>query len=228
MILASENRERESDPAEIPIGLHDHPEVVDQQPTDCQSMECEPIKHAVGLLSQQLWCWGRDILRPEGNWLIEIGFDRIVPPAERKDCSSVYTLDLLHGRCVVLRGFGVFYGDRQRGGVFLPRYEFRPRYTTHATLECPPWSDADLPKLSAPTDSQRTACTSLTLDLIDWMRSYEVAIAERLGIQYRRSTLLKWDNGKRPIIPAEEMASAWRELSFRVAANFDAYLRNEP
>ncbi len=191
-------------------------------------MECGPIEYAVGLLSQQAWCWGRDILRPEGNWLLEIGFDRIEPPADRKECSSVYSLKLPRGRCVVLRGFGVFYGDLQCGGVFLPRYEFRPRYTTHAALECPPWSDADLPKLSAPTDSQRTACTSLTLGLIDWIRSYEVTIAKRLGIEYRRSTLLQWDDGKRPITPAEEMASAWRALSLLVAAKFDAYCRDQP
>ena len=68
----------------------------------------------------------------------------------------------------------------------------------------------------------------MMLELIDWIRSYEVTIVERLGIEYRRSTLIKWDNGKRPIIPPEEMASAWRELSFRVAANFDAYSGNQP
>lgn len=229
VIFGNKNRERESNPTKVPTRLHNDADVVDQQPTDRQSTKCDPLQHAVGLLSQQAWCWGRDILRPEGNWLLEIGFDRIQPPADRKDCSSVYTLDLPRGRCVVLRGFGAFYGDRQRGGVFLPRYEFRPRYTTHATLECPPWSDADLPKLSAPTNSQRTACTSLTLDLIDWIRSYEVTISERLGIEYRRSTLIKWDDGKRRFTPAEELASAWRALSFRVADNFDFYSRrNQP
>ena len=38
------------------------------------------IKHAEALLSQQIWCWGCDIMRPNGNWLIEIGFKRIEPP----------------------------------------------------------------------------------------------------------------------------------------------------
>jgi len=204
----------------------------DHQPAvvgrDAATQECvqrEPIEHAVGLLSQQTWCWGRDILRPEGNWLLEIGFARLGPPADRQDCSSVYVLELPRRRCVVLRGFGVFYGDPERGGVFLPRYEFQPRYTTQARLDCPPWSDADLPELSPPTESQRNACASLTLDLIDWIRSYEVGIAGRLGIEYRRQTLTKWDNGKRPFTPAERFASAWRELSFQVAANFDAYSR---
>ena len=90
------------------------------QGIDQQSTKPDLIDHAVGLLSQQAWCWGRDIQRPEGNWLLEIGFDRIEPPADRKNCSSVYSLQLPRGRCVVLRGFGAFYGDRRRGGLELP------------------------------------------------------------------------------------------------------------
>jgi hypothetical protein len=191
-------------------------------------MDSEPLEHAVGLLCQQAWCWGRDILRPNGNWLLEIGFARLQPPADREECSSVYSLELPGGQCVVLRGFGVFYGDHHRGAVFLPRYEFRPRYTNQSTLNCPIWSAEDLPTLSSPSNSQRYACASLTWELIDWIRTYEVHIVERLGIDYRRRTLVQWDNGQRPFTPAENFASAWRGLSFRIAANFDAYLeRNE-
>ena len=181
-------------------------------------------KQAVSLLSQQIWCWGRDILRPEGNWLLEFGFQRIAAPANRERCSSVYTLELPQGRRVVLRGFGVFYGDDSLGGVFLPRFEFGPRYSAPATLERPPWSVADLPNLSAPNLAQRSACTSLTLDLIDWIRTYEVTIVERLGIEYRQSTLLSWDSGKRPVTPAEEMPCAWRLLGVAVAESFQTLI----
>ncbi len=191
---------------------------------DHERMEDELLRQAVSLFSQQVWCWGRDILRPEGNWLLEIGFDRIEPPADYENCSSVYTLALSRGRCVVPRGFGVFYGDDQRGGIFLPRFTFQPRYTTQATLARPPWSDTDLPTLNAPTESQQQACATLTVDLIDWIHRYEVNIVEQLGIEYRRSTLLDWDNGTRPVVPAENVASAWRELSFRVASNFNTFL----
>lgn len=186
---------------------------------DGHALEKDPVGCAARLLDQQLWCWGRDVLRPAGNWLLEHGFSRLEPPADYGDCSSVYLLQRPGGRCVVLRGFGVFQGDRRYGGVFLPRYDFRPRYTTKATLECPPWFDADLPQMSAPNDSQRAACASLTLDLIDWIRSYEVSVAEKLGVEYRRSTLRQWDNGKRLIIPAEEMAAAWRLLGLLIARN---------
>ena len=182
------------------------------------------LAQAVRLLSQQVWCWGRDIVRPEGNWLLELGFDRIAPPADRKNCASVYSLAMPHRRCVVLRGFGVFYGDGQLGGVFLPRSKFQPRYTTQATLDSLPWSLEDLPMLSTPTESQQPLCATLTLDLIDWIRSYEENIVEQLGIAYRRATLLDWHNGKRPFVPVEDFASAWRDLSLRVASNFNAFL----
>ena len=55
-------------------------------------MASSVIDHAVGLLSQQIWCWGKDILRSEGNWLLHQGFTRLEPPVDREDCSSVYTL----------------------------------------------------------------------------------------------------------------------------------------
>ena len=37
---------------------------------DPESQADHSIEDAIGLLSQQLWCWGCDILRPEGNWLL--------------------------------------------------------------------------------------------------------------------------------------------------------------
>ncbi|GJL55094.1 MAG: hypothetical protein NPIRA02_22260 [Nitrospirales bacterium] len=191
---------------------------------DHERVEGKILEQAVSLLSQQVWCWGRDIVRPEGNWLLEIGFDRIEPPANRKDCSSVYTLTMPRRRCVALRGFGVFYGDGEWGGVFLPRFTFHPRYTTQATLNRPPWSDADLPTLNTPTKSQQQACAMLTLDLIDWIHRYEVNIVKQLGIEYRRSTLLERENGTRRFVPAENFASAWHELSCQVASNFNVFL----
>ncbi len=187
-----------------------------------QCSAAELKKRAVKLLSQQIWCWGRDILRPDGNWLIEIGFQRTKAPENRESCSSVYTLELPENRRVVLRGFGVFFGDDRLGGVFLPRFEFGPKYTTHSALECPPWSEADLPKLSAPSDAQRSACTSITLELIDWIRRYELNIVERLGIEYRQSVLLAWENGKRQVMPAEEMPRAWGMIGVAIAEMSDS------
>lgn len=177
------------------------------------------IKHAIGLLSQQVWCWGQDIMRPEGNWLLEIGFERTAPPASRQSCPSIYQMNLPGGKWILLRGFGVFFGDPSCGSVFLHRYEFVPQFLNQGTLRHLPWNNADLPRLRRPTESQRPACTSLILHLIDWIRDYEVNIVDRLGVEYRQSTLIEWDDGKQPCTPAEDMAGEWRRLGISLAEN---------
>lgn len=181
-------------------------------------------REAANLLSQQIYCWGQDIKRPQGNWLLELGFTRSTPPSTRKDCSSVYTLPASPHQRIVLRGFGVFIGDDQKGGVFFHRYGFSPLYTKRADLECPPWSNRDLPPLLAPTANERSNCFGLVLDLIDWIREYEVQIVERLGVEYRRATLTAWNNGKRHCTPAEKMAVKWRMISLAVASDFESLL----
>jgi len=184
----------------------------------------DTLKNATALLSQQIWCWGQDIKRPEGNWLLDSGFDRFTPPEDRIHCSSVYSLDLKGNRRIILRGFGVFFGDDARGGVFLDRYRFTPKYSESSSLKCPPWSDGDVPVMNIPSPSQRVDCLFLLLDLIGWIRQYEVDIIARLGIKYRQDSLSQWNNGKRVSIPAEEIAAGWRSLSFLVANDFDLLL----
>lgn len=185
-------------------------------------MDGKTTKRAADLLSQQIWCWGQDVMRPAGNWLLEVGFDRLAAPADRERCSSVYTLELPAGCRVVLRGFGVFFGDDQLGGVFLKRYEFQPHYTPHARLECPPWSTSELPALCVPSVDQRDDANSLTVKLIDWIASYEANVAEQLGVAYRQSTLDSWESNKRPIVPAAELAETWRSVGTFVAEDAQA------
>ena len=169
-------------------------------------------EYAATLLSQQAWCWGQDILRPEGNWLVQLGFQRIEPPPEHQDGSSVYLCNLPRERNIVLRGFGIFFGNRQIGGVYLSRFRFDPLFTTQSKLDRLLWSEENLPEMQSPTPLQQSACLSLILDLFEWIHDYEVTIVEQLGMEYRRSTLKAWDNGKRKIIPVEAMTSAWRRL----------------
>ncbi len=174
---------------------------------------------AADLLSQQVWCWGQDVKRPDGNWLTETGFLRKKPPENRKDCSSVYTLEISTTTRIVLRGFGVFIGDDSTGGLFVERYGFTPKFSTKTKLDCPPWSDKDMPLFERPLPDQRYGCMLLLLRLLDWIRQYETDVATKLGIDYRRQTLIQWNNGKRRFIPAEQIGSAWRRLSHMIAAD---------
>jgi len=195
------------------------------QPVNLHTIRTALIEHAITLLSQQLWCWGRDISRPEGNWLVEIGFERIESPLERKKCSSMYSLKIKDNQCIILRGFGVFYGNNDHGGIFLPRYKFLPRYSEHSNLKFLPWEEKDLPKMEPPSEPQQTSCETLTIDLINWIINYEENIVKQLGIEYRQSTLAEWDNRIREIIPAEKMTQEWRLLGIAISEEIGALNR---
>lgn len=182
-------------------------------------------RRAADLFNQQCWCWGRDVLRPQGNWLVEQGFDQLKPPPEREDCSSsVYRLSISEGQSVVLRGFGAFFGDRNLGGVFLFRNKFAPRFMAEPELINPPWSESDLPSSAPITDDNRGRYLELTLRLIDWIISYETDVISRLGLQYREMTLFSWNNSKRSSIPARQFVSSWQELSHNISDSEDVFI----
>ena len=176
------------------------------------------VEDAINLLSQQIWCWGKDIEKSEGNWLLEIGFSRIELPNDREG-TSVYSLNISENRCIYLRAFGILQVDTKYGSIFLPRYEFLPEYTEQTTLDKPPWTKKDLPKLKIPTKSQRNNCDSLMLDLLIWIRNYEEYIVQKLGIEYREETLIDWDNGHRVLIPAQQIISQWSMIESAVLEN---------
>ena len=175
------------------------------------------ISRASRLLSQQVWCWGRDIERSEGNWLMEIGFDRIEPEFKCDHCDSIYTLELPSGKRVMLRAFGVFYGNDQKEGIYLPRYDFLPKYSRRLNIKNPPWEKKDLPKLNFPNNLEVSNCIFLVSELVNWIRTYEESVVNILGLDYRKSTLLEWIKIKGLVIPAEDMVSEWKFLETQIS-----------
>ena len=167
---------------------------------------------SVNLFSQQIWCWGRDILREEGNWLIQQGFDGINAPAEKAGCKNIYTLSLSKSQSVILRGFGVLFTDQRYGTIFLPRYDFRPKYTRDTELEIPPWEFGDLSEFKLPSASEMEYCSSMLIQLVEWIIEYEKEIQDKLGTDYRASTLREWNNGERVFIPAKNIIGEWVKI----------------
>jgi len=178
---------------------------------------------AADLLNQQIWCWGQDINSASGNLLIRTGFQRFERPPGC-NAASVYRLDISPTARIVLRGFGVFYGDDRWGGVFVQRGGFSPRLTPDADLAKPAWRYDDLPPLKQPGVNDFSRCQRLLLELIEWIHQYEVAIAVQPGIGYRRETLLPWAPRKNRVVPAEEMAAVWRQLGLNVADHPERWL----
>ena len=183
------------------------------------SSEKTLISRAVKLLSQQVWCWGRDIERIEGNWLMEIGFERSEPTFRGDNCDSIYSLELSNGKRVILRGFGVFYGNDQKEGIYLPRYEFLPKYLRRLNIKNIPWEKNDLPELYFPNNSEVSNCVRLVTELVNWIRTYEENVANILGLDYRKSTLYEWQKIVGSIIPAEDMISEWKFLETKISEN---------
>lgn len=179
---------------------------------------------AASLLNQQLWCWGRDIEASSGNLLVAHGFQRIAKP-KGVSAASIYRLDLTPSSRVILRGFGVFFGDDRWGGVFLPRFEFTPQFSAEPDLSRPAWSSDDLPSLRRPRKGQMPWCQRLMLDLIDWIRRYEIWIAAHQGVTYRHETLVDWKAKHESVVPAEEIAVAWRLLGLAISLHPERLIR---
>lgn len=170
---------------------------------------------AVRLFNQQLWCWGQDIECASGNALVRHGFERTPNPTST-DAPSLYRREMSNGMHITLRGFGVLYAS-DRIGVFVRRYEFRPLLMPAEQTDPNLWSVDDLPRLRVPEPSELTCWWRLTLELIDWMRDYELWVISELGIEYRRQALASWENNRPTAATAEGMASTWRWVGLQFA-----------
>lgn len=175
------------------------------------------LSQAGVLLSQQIWCWGRDICRKEGNWLLEYGFQRTKPPEDSGKRYSAYSLELPNERCVMLRGSGVFYGDIRYGGIFISRHDFTPIYSENSIPDNPFWSNSQIEEFRLPSKGEKEHYNALITGLISWIEAYEQNIIDSLGLDYRRTSLIKWDNGERIVIPCEAMIKEWKSLDLAIS-----------
>lgn len=147
---------------------------------------------AAAFLNQQMWCWGYDIRRAEGNALLLHGFKRWRPP-EGTLGSTAYQLDMPNDRQVVLWGFGLFFGDGSDGGLFLKRFTFAPLSTTACDLRAALWRPEELPDFRPPEcDAERTSLLRVLTAALQWIGEYESWVQATLGLDYRQQCLLEW------------------------------------
>ena len=174
------------------------------------------VNLGISLLSQQIWCWGKDILRDEGNWLIDEGFNVINAPEDFKNARNIYWLDLPGGKRIILRGFGIVYSDSRYGSIFVHRFKLLPKYSVSPELDILPWNTSCLEGFDQPVGIEKQFCSIMLTDLIDWIIGYEQKLTAKLGIDYRKSTIKQWDNGKRCIIDAEDIVLEWKKLRIKI------------
>ena len=161
------------------------------------------------MMEQQVWCWGRDIEHSDGNLLIDFGFER---HRDRGilDRSTCYRLDCdrLH---VSLWGFGMFFGNRKFGGLYLDRFDFCPRWAPVESLSLAIHWPEELPAFARPQGSlQWQYAHRLWKSSLLWIANYESWVRSTVGLAYRRECVGMW---LRPFVRAEKISAAWRFLS---------------
>lgn len=166
-------------------------------------------KQGTALLDQQMWCFGCDIRRKDGNALLEFGFTRERPPEGVKG-SSQYALRLdQQGARLVLWAFGIYFGIESQGGLLLRRYEFSPRLLPDPGSA---WKSEDLPNPHLPNcETEIERVRALLPAALRWLADYEEWALAHLGAEYRAHCLAAWP--KRAVTNPEETPQAWRELA---------------
>ena len=166
------------------------------------------------LLDRQCWNWGRDIVRPEGNLLLEAGFLRRRPP-EGETGSSCYTLALPDGDSLMLWGFGLLYRTPGNGGVYLNRYQFRPVWLPSEAAREPFWTPDVIPTAGTPPSPR--VPVDLIVAAIRCVADYEEWALARCGLEYRRTVLRQWKRPSRGL-PPQALPQAWRALANAIDA----------
>jgi len=164
---------------------------------------------ASNLLDQQIWCWGRDISRPDGNILLDLGMCRHRSPGT--GCTA-YTGRVAGDGVVWLWGFGLMYCEPELGGVFLRRFGFHPMLVPGPPAR-PVHKPDSLDLLVRPlTSRQKDVAGSLLRGAAGWVARYEHWVAETYGSVYREATL-RARVKKPPTVAARKMAAAWENLA---------------
>lgn len=162
-------------------------------------------------MEQQLWCWGRDVEFPDGNLLMQFGFERHRYRGS-DDRSTCYRLDREEHH-VCMWGFGMFFGRRDLGGLYLGRFDFRPGWAPVESLSLAIHRSSELPAFARPRGrAQWQQAHQLWESLMQWIAGYERWVRSTAGIAYRRECVDTW---LRPFVRADRIAPAWRFLGRR-------------
>jgi hypothetical protein len=54
-------------------------------------------------------------------------------------------------------------------------------------------------------------------NLVDWIQSYEQTVIETHSVEYRKSTLIEWDNGERKVTSPDEVVGEWKKVGYVIS-----------
>lgn len=170
------------------------------------------FQNSIGpLLHQQMWLFGRDILYPAGNLLYGYGFTHQHAAVRG---SSMYRLPEGAGE-LVLWGWGIWYGEPERGAVFVNRLKPQARYTAVSHLPHTIHHQQELPRLNSQLNSleQLHHLRHLFQHLLRWLAAYEAWIIGEHGRGWRQRALQPFKLACTPLAQVEEISLTWGQLA---------------
>ncbi|MEZ4553709.1 MAG: hypothetical protein R3B59_07355 [Dehalococcoidia bacterium] len=167
----------------------------------------ELVKRGAEMMDRQCSLWGADVKHEGGNLLVRHGFERH-PPANGVG-SSCYILPHADAT-VVLRGYGCFYRTAAHGEVFIPRFDFVPRYTSCPGEPIEAIVPAYADRHGRPSTLEWAAAGQLFLRALHWIGHYERWVCAELGPEVVREPSLPRDPAARSPLA---WAHAWGALT---------------
>ncbi len=168
-------------------------------------------RHFGATFNLQMWCFGCDIRRPEGNLLLSYGFSRLKPPGDTYG-STHYTLDLGTHTKLHLLGFAIALEDAT-SGLLLKRYERSPRLFKRQPIPSRLHRPHQLPNTFSPIDeTERRESTRLLALLSQELSCYEEFIEKTTSTEFqisRRSSAPRISH-----LPKQmQLKQAWNSLA---------------
>ncbi len=179
-------------------------------PTDIQ-------RAAIPLLDQQMWCWGCDVRRAQGNLLLAYGAEKRPAPDAR--FHSAYTFQTDQDAVLNLWGWGIWFAHPQWGSLFVDRSRFRVRYSPEVILRPNAWRARDLPPMTGGhSEIEAGYADNLLAATLNWIGHYERWLSSQVEPDYREHILENWPKRKRYKggIPAAAMPVSWFELAEQI------------
>jgi hypothetical protein len=164
------------------------------------------------LLDQQMWCWGCDVRRADGNLLMKYGCVKRPSPDPRYH--SAYTFpSALPGGALTLWGWGVWIAAPDHGSLFVSRSRFCARWLLQVDLAPSAWQERDLPPGASQIDLP--CAHDLMCAACRWIANYEGWVMDCCNHSYRAQALDAWPARRKHNggVSAEHMAARWGDMS---------------
>ncbi|QDT36914.1 hypothetical protein [Stratiformator vulcanicus] len=166
-------------------------------------------REAAEVFDLQMWCWGCDIKRKEGNLLAEFGLTRRKPlnksgKPDPKISSGYHGFH--HDLEVALWGWGVLASHQSTGTLFIRRDGFQPRLIAPIRHD----SVSVLADVLDTSIDDLNIAHRLSLQLLEFFTAYETWALLQTGEEHR--SLCESERNKKWSIAACDLATFWQDF----------------